>query len=126
MRTYSSVKVKHFLARPAVHTHATRAISSSSACHSFARRARCGDVTSCATLACVHALDDGTYDAFIVWAETRDNDRVTLDITITAGVHSGDVVSVVARAFRHDPVALVGLPCTLVVRDGVPRVELDA
>jgi hypothetical protein len=91
----------------------------------FARRARGGFASSCATLTFVHALDDGTYDGFIVWAETRENDRVTLDITITAGVRKGDVVNVNARAFPHDPIAVIGRPCTLVVHDGVPRVELD-
>jgi hypothetical protein len=91
----------------------------------FARRARGGVTSSCATLIFVHALDDGTYDGFIVWAETRENDRVTLEITITTGARKGEVVNVNARAFQHDLVALIGLPCTLVVHDGVPRVELD-
>jgi hypothetical protein len=91
----------------------------------FARRARGGCAASCATLTCMHALDDGAYDGFIVWAESRDNDHIALDITITTGAHKGDVVSVSTRASRRDPIALIGLPCTLFVRDGVPRVEFD-
>ncbi len=91
----------------------------------FARRARGGVTASCATLTRVHALDDGTYEAFIVWAETRDDERVALDITITTTARKGDVVTVIARAFARDPVALVGLPCTLIVENGAPRVEFD-
>lgn len=91
----------------------------------FARRAR-GDVAaSCATLTHVHVLGDGAYDGFIVWAEARDDERVALDITITTTARKGDVVTVIARAYARDPVALVGLPCTLIVENGTPRVELD-
>jgi hypothetical protein len=71
-------------------------------------------------------LDDGSYDAFIVWADTREDTRDAIDVqlTITSGAHKGDVVELVATKFMtRDPIELVGLPCTLVVRDGVPRIE---
>ena len=74
----------------------------------------------------MNSLDDGTYDAFIVWADTRDDARdvIEFQLTITNGAHKGDVVEVVATNFTtRDPMELVGLPCTLVVRDGVPRLE---
>ncbi len=61
-------------------------------------------------------LDDGSYDAFIVWAEARD-DGVALELTITTGVHRGDVINIVTSAYAtRDALDLVGLPCTLVVR----------
>jgi hypothetical protein len=66
-------------------------------------------------------LDDGRYDAFIVWAEPRDDDWIACDLTITTGAHKGEVTTVIARATR-DPLDLVGLPCTLVVEDGQPRI----
>lgn len=66
-------------------------------------------------------LDDGRYDAFIVWAEARDDGRIACDLTITTGAHKGDVLTVLAAA-TGDPIALVGLPCTLVVEDGQPRI----
>jgi hypothetical protein len=60
-------------------------------------------------------LDDGSYDAFIVWAEQRDN-GVALELTITTGAHRGDVINIVTSTFAsRDPLDLVGLPCTLVV-----------
>src|SRR4030088_3414645 len=90
----------------------------------FARRARGGFASSCATLTFVHALDDGTYDGFIVWAETRENDRVTLEMTITTGARKGEVVNVNARAFQHDLVALIGLRWTDNIRDVARRVQL--
>jgi hypothetical protein len=67
-------------------------------------------------------LSDGTYDAFILWAEQRD-DGVALECTITSGTSRGDVVSIVTSSFvTRDPLSLVGMPCTLVVRDNEIRV----
>jgi len=61
-------------------------------------------------------LADGTYDAFIVWAETR-GDALAIDLTITAGPHRGAVYSIVTSDFAtRDPLDLVGMPCTLDVR----------
>jgi hypothetical protein len=68
-------------------------------------------------------LVDGVYDAFIVWAEERDDGAIALDLTITTGARKGDVVSVRATDAPQDAIALVGVPCTLHVRDGHPRVE---
>ncbi len=68
------------------------------------------------------ALDDGQYDAFIVWAEARDDGRIAFDLTLTTGSNKGDVLTVLARSTR-DPIALVGLPCTLVVEHGDPRID---
>lgn len=61
-------------------------------------------------------LDDGSYDAFILWAEPRDN-GVALQLTITTGPHRGDVINIVTSTFAaRDAFDCVGLPCTLVVR----------
>jgi hypothetical protein len=69
------------------------------------------------------ALDDGSYDAFIVWAEAREDGRVTFDLAITTGARKGETLSVTGPTHR-DPLDLVGLPCTLLVEGGSPRVEL--
>ena len=67
-------------------------------------------------------LDDGSYDAFIVWAETRDN-GVALELTITTGAHRGDVINIVTSDFAARAVFdLIGLPCTLNVAGDVVRV----
>ena len=68
-------------------------------------------------------LADGVYDAFVVWAETRDDGAVALDLTITAGARKGDVVSIRATSAPRDAIDLVGMPCTLRVSAGQPRVE---
>jgi hypothetical protein len=67
-------------------------------------------------------LDDGPYDAFVVWARPRDDGDIVLDLTITTGAHKGEVVRVRAR-LQRDPMELVGVACTLRVEDGTPRVE---
>lgn len=69
-------------------------------------------------------LLDGRYDAFIVWAEARDDGNIAFDLTITTGNNRGDVITVIGPA-RGDPINLVGLPCTLIVEDGTPRLEMD-
>ena len=68
-------------------------------------------------------LADGMYDAFIVWAEEREDGTIALDLTITTGAQKGDVVSVRATDAPHDAIALVGMPCTLQVRAGEPRID---
>ena len=68
-------------------------------------------------------VDDGRYDAFVVWAETREDGAIALDLTITTGARKGDVVSLRASSAPRDPIDLVGLPCTLVVEHAEPRVE---
>jgi hypothetical protein len=68
-------------------------------------------------------LADGVYDAFIVWADEREDGAIALDLTITTGAHKGDVVSVRATDVPRDAIELVGMPCTLRVHAGQPRVE---
>jgi hypothetical protein len=75
----------------------------------------------------MHAVDiplaDGVYDAFVVWAETRDVGAIALDLTITTGARKGDVVSERATDTPRDAIDLIGVPCTLHVRASEPRVE---
>ena len=79
---------------------------------------------TCATMRVVDIpLADGTYDAFIVWAEERDDNAIALDLTITSGTRKGDVVSVRATDAPRDAIALVGMPCTLHVSSGEPRID---
>lgn len=72
------------------------------------------------------ALRDGEYDAFVVWAEARDDGCVAFDLTITTGAHKGDVVTVHAQNVEtRDVIDFVGLPCTLHVSAGQPRISWD-
>ena len=60
-------------------------------------------------------LSDGTYDAFIIWAEQRD-DAVALECTITSGEQRGAVINIVTSSFgARDPLSLVGIACTLII-----------
>jgi hypothetical protein len=68
-------------------------------------------------------LADGVYDAFVVWAETRDDGTIALDLTVTTGARKGDVVSVRATNTPRDAIDLIGMPCTLHVHAREPRVE---
>ena len=50
-----------------------------------AHERRIRHASTCTTL--MTTLDDGTYDAFIIWAEQRD-DGVALECTITSGTNA--------------------------------------
>lgn len=77
-------------------------------------------------------LADGTYDVVVVDAEQVDagdeaaeGGAVSLDLTILAGEHKGEVVTVRASGLGADPLDLLAVPGTLVVAGGEPRVALE-
>jgi uncharacterized protein YcnI len=78
----------------------------------------------------VDVLPDATYDVFIVDAaaavdgDDRD-DVMLLSLTVLAGASKGEVVDVRAAGLGRDELDLLGLPATLVVENGVPRVTID-
>lgn len=73
-------------------------------------------------------LEDGTYEVLVVdagrSAGTGDQ-LMTLTLTVVSGPLKGQVVDVVARDLAADEVALLAMPATLVVRNGVPFVHLE-
>ena len=70
-------------------------------------------------------LPDGTYDVFIVDATTLSDGVVALSLTVLSGPSKGEVVDVRAAGLGRDEIELLGMPGTLVVEDGVPRVVID-
>jgi uncharacterized protein YcnI len=77
----------------------------------------------------VDVLPDATYDVFIVDAAAAvdgdDRDVMLLSLTVLAGPSKGEVVDVRAAGLGRDELDLLGLPATLVVESGVPRVTID-
>lgn len=71
-------------------------------------------------------LEDGSYDVVVVdAAEGVDPGDVGLELAVLAGPHKGEVVKITATGLGRDPLDLLGLPGTLVVAGGVPRVGLE-
>ncbi len=70
-------------------------------------------------------LDDGTYDVFVVDAETLGPDELRVDLTILAGPRKGEVVSMRAAGLGVDEIDALGMPGTLTVRDGDPALVLE-
>lgn len=73
-------------------------------------------------------LTDGTYDAFVLDAEALPEigpGAVRVELTITAGPAKGDVVTVRGQVGQRDPLDLLGIPATLVVEGGEPRLRLE-
>jgi len=70
-------------------------------------------------------LEDGTYDALVFDAEARDEGGVAVELTILAGEHKGEVVSVVSEAWTGDALDLLGIPATITVVGGQPTVTFE-
>lgn len=73
-------------------------------------------------------LADGTYDVIVVDADEIEStdDVVAIEVAIASGAHRGDTVRVQARHLHAaEPLDLLGLPGTLVVRDGQPDLRLE-
>jgi hypothetical protein len=70
-------------------------------------------------------LEDGTYDAIVVDTEVRDDGAVVVSLAIAAGSHRGEMVDLRAEQMRGDPVDLLGVPATITVEGGVPRVRFE-
>jgi hypothetical protein len=69
-------------------------------------------------------LSDGSYDAFILDA-SADGEAMFLELTVIAGEHKGEVVSVRATGLADSEIDLLGMPATIVVEGGEPRVIVD-
>ena len=69
-------------------------------------------------------LPDGQYDVFVVDA-TTDGAALRVDVTILAGEHKGDVLSVRAEGLGLDELDALGMPGTLTVEGGEPSLALE-
>lgn len=69
-------------------------------------------------------LEDGTYDVLVVDVDA-DDDAIRLDLTVVAGPHKGEVITLGARGLQRDPLDLLGVPGTVTVADGSPRLALE-
>ena len=73
-------------------------------------------------------LPDDVYDVIVVEAEVDDDGELHLEVAVTLGPHIGRIVALrklhveTRRGVLDtaDPFALLGIPGTLRVRDGVP------
>jgi hypothetical protein len=70
-------------------------------------------------------IDDGRYDVFVVDAVPVESAAWTLDLTILAGPHKGEVVTVTAVGLGGSEFDLIGMPGTLTVENGRPSFRID-
>lgn len=72
----------------------------------------------------ISPLPDGTYDAIVVDANGGPDRSTALELAVLAGPHKGEVLALRGPA-ASEPLDLLGLPATITVADGRPRVELE-
>ena len=76
-------------------------------------------------------LADGTYDAIVVDAARVEDENdatrahIAIDLAITRGARKGDVIALRTDDASVDALELLGLPATLIVEAGVPRVQFE-
>lgn len=71
-------------------------------------------------------IPDGRHDVLIVDAHSDEEGRVHFELALTTGAQKGEVVRIVGSAKGGaDPIDLLGLPATLVVENGQPRLSLE-
>jgi hypothetical protein len=68
---------------------------------------------------------DGSYDAVVVDATPADDGSCLVELTIVAGPHKGEVVTLRARGYAAQALDLLGVPATLTVSDGTPSVTFE-
>ena len=73
----------------------------------------------------MQAMPDGRYDVLVVDAEAIDEETMRVELAMVTGDDKGDVFALRGPRLADDPIDLLGLPGTLVVVDGVPRLEVD-
>ena len=69
-------------------------------------------------------LDDGTYDAIVFDVEDDDGTAV-VSFTIASGAHRGEVIELRSLEWQGDALDLLGIPATITVTDGQPRVRFE-
>ena len=69
-------------------------------------------------------LEDGVYDALVVDARA-DGEAMVLELTIIAGAHRGEVVSIRTERLDVDEVDILGMPGTLTVENRVPAFTVE-
>jgi hypothetical protein len=70
-------------------------------------------------------LADGRYDVFVVDATADGPGALHLDVTVLAGEHKGEVVSVRAEGLGVDELEALGTPGILTVSAGEPSLDLE-
>ena len=73
----------------------------------------------------MHAMPDGRYDVFIIDAETIDETTMRVEFALVDGVDKGNIIALRGPHLADDPLSLLGLPATLFVRDGAPRLVVE-
>lgn len=70
-------------------------------------------------------LEDGDYDAIVFDADEDEARGIAVELTILAGDHKGEVVSLRTDDWSGDALDLLGVPATLTVADGRPSVRFE-
>ena len=70
-------------------------------------------------------LEDGSYDAIVFDADESADGPLTVELTILAGPHKGEVVSLRTDTWKGDALDLLGIPATITVQDGEPAVAFE-
>ena len=69
----------------------------------------------------MQVLPDGIYEVVVVDAQEGDDDTLHLDLAVVSGAQKGDVLRLSGPRRDRDATTLLGLPATVRVHEGAPR-----
>ena len=70
-------------------------------------------------------LSDGTYDVIVIDVDERDASASRVELVVTSGARKGETVALTITGSRVDALSAIGMPGTLTVVDGAPRLDLE-
>lgn len=73
-------------------------------------------------------IPDGSYDVFVVDADEAPDvaaDATRVSLTVLSGPQKGNVLELTARGLGWSSIDLIGMPGTLVVESGAPRLSIE-
>ena len=71
-------------------------------------------------------LPDGQYEVVVVEAIEGDDDTLRVELVFVSGPSKGNVIALRTASEGLDAVASLGLPGTLTVEGGAPRLRLES
>ena len=73
----------------------------------------------------MEAIEDGTYDVIVVSADEASDGHIAMEVAFTSGALKGASTTLRASMSISRALAMLGLPATLHVKEGRPRLTLD-
>lgn len=73
----------------------------------------------------MNAIEDGAYDVIVVSVDEASDELIAIEIAFTSGAFKGSSTTLRASMSIDRALGMLGLPVTLRVEEGRPRITID-